>query len=117
MKTIEIANRLVELCRNGDYQTCYEELFSPDVESFEPESSDTPYSKGLTKIGEKGKVWAEHMQEFHDSKVSDPIAAGNFFSCTIMADYTLKGGQRIKMEEVCVYEVKDGKIIKEIFYY
>jgi hypothetical protein len=31
MTTQEIADRLVELCRAGDYDTCYDELFSDDV--------------------------------------------------------------------------------------
>jgi len=29
MTTTEIANRLVELCRKGDFTACYEELYSP----------------------------------------------------------------------------------------
>jgi hypothetical protein len=32
-------------------------------------------------------------------------------------DATFKGGGRTKMDEICVYEVKDGKIVKEQFFY
>ena len=34
MTTKEIANRLAELCRNGDFETAQKELFSEDAVSF-----------------------------------------------------------------------------------
>jgi len=35
----------------------------------------------------------------------------------MMIDYTNKDDERRKMEEICVYEVNDGKIILEQFFY
>jgi hypothetical protein len=32
-------------------------------------------------------------------------------------DLTFKGGQRVKMEQVCVQEWKDNEIVKERFYH
>jgi hypothetical protein len=32
-------------------------------------------------------------------------------------DVTMKGQGRSKMDEIAVYEVKDGKIVKEQFFY
>jgi ketosteroid isomerase-like protein len=32
-------------------------------------------------------------------------------------DVTMKGGQRMKMDEVCVFKVKDGKIVSEEFFF
>jgi hypothetical protein len=32
-------------------------------------------------------------------------------------DVTMKGQDRAKMDEIVVYEVKDGKIVKEQFFY
>lgn len=117
MSTQEIANRLVELCRQGDWETCYKELYSPDVWSIEPEGAMGGKVQGLEAIAEKGKKWNEMMEEFHGSEVGDPVVAGNHFSMTMMMDATFKGVGREKMEEVCVYEVKDGKIVKEQFFY
>jgi len=34
-----------------------------------------------------------------------------------MLDATMKGMGRMKLEEICVFEVKDGKIISEQFFY
>jgi predicted ester cyclase len=43
--------------------------------------------------------------------------AGDYFSIAWMMDITMKGQGRVKMEEVCVYKVKDGKIVWEQFFY
>jgi hypothetical protein len=32
-------------------------------------------------------------------------------------DVTMKGQGRMNMDEIAVYEVKDGKIVKEQFFY
>jgi len=32
-------------------------------------------------------------------------------------DVTMKGMGRVKMEEVCVYKVKDGKVVSEQFFF
>lgn len=117
MTVEQIANRLVELYRKGDYATCYSELYSPEVESIEPKSSPIHYVKGLFAIAEKGKMWNEQMEEFHGSFIGDPIVCGKHFSCAMMIDAKLKGQGRQKMEEICVYEVENEKIVKEIFHY
>ena len=56
-------------------------------------------------------------EEVHDWKVSDPLIADGYFSCTMMNDVTLKGIGRIQSTELCVYEVKDGKIVSERFFH
>lgn len=117
MNTQEIANRLVELCRQGDYQTCYKELYSPEVWSIEPESMPNNKIQGMEALAEKGKKWNEMMEEFHGSEMGEPVVAGNHFSLRMMYDATFKDRGREKMEEICVYEVKDGKIVKEQFFY
>ena len=53
----------------------------------------------------------------HGVQVSEPLVAGNFFACTISLDSTLKGQERSRMDEVAVYEVRNGKIISEQFFY
>ena len=57
------------------------------------------------------------MEEFHGAAIGDPIVSGNHFSCSMMMDATFKETGRERMDEICVYEVKDGKIVKEQFFY
>ena len=117
MTTQEIANRLVELCRKGDYSTCYEELYSPDVWSIEPKGAMNEKVQGMEGIQMKGKQWNENMLEFHGSSIGEPIIADNHFAVTMMYDATFKDRGRSKSEEICLYEVKEGKIVKEQFFY
>lgn len=117
MNTQEVANRLVELCRQGDYETCYKELYAEDCWSIEPEGAPTPPVQGMAAIAEKGKRWNEMMEEFHGSEIGEPIVGDKHFSVTMMMDATFKERGREKMNEICVYEVKEGKIVKEQFFY
>jgi len=117
MTTQEIANRLVELCRNGQSDQAYKELFAKDAVAVEPAKWNVPDTKGLDALLEKSKKWTENISEFHGSSVSDPIIAGDHFALTMMVDVTTKDRGRSKMEEICVYEVENGKIVKEQFFH
>ena len=120
MNTQEIANRLVELCRAGKFDQVYDELFAADAENIEmPAMADGPLgnAKGLAAIKRKGEVWAEGIEEMHGGSVGEPIVAGNWFALPMSMDVTFKGRGRMAMEELCVYHVRDGKIVREQFFY
>ena len=53
----------------------------------------------------------------HGGFTGAPQVAGNYFSVAMGMDCTMKGAGRIKMDEIAVYEVKDGKIVKEQFFF
>ena len=117
MTTQQIADRLVELCRKGDFENAQKELFSGDAISIEPEASSgfEKETKGLKAILEKGEKFASMVQETHGINVSDPLVVSNSFACTMRMDITMKEHGRMDMQELCVYHVKDGKIISEEF--
>jgi hypothetical protein len=118
MTTKEIAGRLAELCRQGKYETAQKELYSSDAVSLEPAYSPGLQTvKGLDAIIEKGHQFQSMVEAVHSSTVSDPIIAGNTFAVAAVLDITMKGVGRVPMEELAVYEVKDGKIIQEQFFY
>jgi len=117
MNTPEVARRLVGLCRQGAYETAQLELYAADAVSIEPEGSPTPTVKGLEAIVGKGKYFAATF-EVHGGTVSEPVVAGAFFSLSMAIDVTPRaGGERFMMDEICVYEVRDGKIAREQFFY
>ena len=117
MTTKEIALRLVELCNRGEFETAQNELFSNDIISIEP--YDTPEFpaevKGLNNVIAKGHKFEAMTEEMHSISVSDPLVAANSFAITMQMDITMKDKGRMNMAELCVYEVKDGKIISERF--
>jgi hypothetical protein len=118
MKTEEIAKRLVTLCRQSKWEEAQKELFSADALSIEPHATPEfdKETKGLPAIIEKGRKFTAMVETMHSLTISEPMVAGNAFACTMRLDMTMKGQGRMDMAELCVYQVKDGKIVSEQFF-
>ena len=115
--TQEVADFLVSACRKGDFESPIEELYGANIVSIEPEGAQMREAVGKEAVIEKGKQFNEMVEEFHGIEVSDPVVADNFFAVSMKMDVTYKGAPRMTMEEVCLYQVDDGKIIREEFSY
>lgn len=118
MSTPEIAQRLAELCRKGEFETAQKELYAEDVISIEPYATPDfeKETKGLQAIIEKGHKFEAMVEAMHSSSVSEPLIASDAFALTLNMDITMKEKGRMQMEELCVYTVKDGKITSEQFF-
>ncbi|MEP7258708.1 MAG: SnoaL-like domain-containing protein [Flavitalea sp.] len=118
MTTQEIATRLSQLCRKGEFETAQKELFADDVISIEPYAANgfEKETKGLANIFKKGLQFAETTEKLHGIKVSEPIVTNQSFAFILDMDVTMKKGGRMNMAELCVYKVKDGKVISEEFF-
>ncbi|HLY70845.1 MAG TPA: SnoaL-like domain-containing protein [Puia sp.] len=118
MKTEQIAKRLAELCTKGEIETAQKELFSKDAISIEPQGTpDFPReTKGLEAIIEKGHRFESMTEKVYGITTSEPLVTGNSFALKLSMDMTMKGKKREKMEELCVYNVKDDKIVSEQFF-
>jgi ketosteroid isomerase-like protein len=118
MSTKEIAKKLKKLCEQGDFHTAQKELFAKDAVSIEPMASQgfEKETHGLDAIVKKGKQWEDMVSEKHSMEVSDPMIAGNTFAVTMRMEVTMKDKKRTDMTELCVYHVKDGKIVSEQFF-
>ena len=118
MTTQEVADRLYELFEEGKWKEAQEELFSQDAKSIEPPNSPGLHSvEGLDNIKKKGEMFESMVEEMHGGYTSKPLVAGNFIAFAMGMDCTMKGAGRMKMDEVAVYEVRDGKIVKEQFFF
>ena len=120
MDTKQIANRLVELCRAGQFDAAQEELFAADAQNIEmPEMAEGPLgnASGLDAIRRKSAAWNQGLEQVHAIKISDPLVAGNWFTLTMSMDITLKERGRMAIDEVCVYQVRNGRIVREQFFY
>lgn len=117
MLTSQIADRLVELCRNGQFEAAWTELYADDAISIEPEGSPSGVAEGLDEIRQKGEEFMASVETLHGIEVSEPLVAGNFFSLSMVLDVSFKDKGRVRMEEICVYEVDDGRIVSEQFFY
>ena len=118
MTTKEVADRLVEICRAGKIEDAQNELFAQDAVSIEPNDTMGPKeTKGLDAIKKKGEMFNSMLEEFHGSTISDPVVAGNYFSLSWDMDAKMKDQERMMMSEICLYRVKDGKIVSEEFFF
>ena len=118
MTTKEIANRLVEMCRNGQVEEAKEELFSKDIISLEPREGLLPKEiKGMDAVRKKAELFVSHVENFYGSIISDPIIAGDYFSVAWESDLQMKDEVRKTNSELCVYKTSAGKIISEQFFY
>ncbi|GGB14427.1 hypothetical protein GCM10011511_42810 [Puia dinghuensis] len=118
MTTTEIANRLCELCAQGNFEGAQKELYADDAVSIEAHATPDfqQETKGLEGIIEKGRKWGSMVEEYHGMKVSQPLVGENSFAVTMFMDVTMKGQGRMGMTELCVYNVKDGKVVSEQFF-
>jgi hypothetical protein len=118
LTTQEVANRFYELAKLGNWDRIQEELFARDAKSIEPAHAQGLKSvSGMDNLKEKARQWEAMIEKTHGGYCNEPQVAGNYFSCTMGADITMKGQGRVMMDEVAVYEVKDGKITAEQFFY
>ena len=118
--TIEIANTLVEMCRQGKNHDAIRELYAEDVVSVEagvPSPEMSPVATGRDAVLAKGEWWMNN-HEIHDAQVTGPWPNGDQFIVTYKYDVTFKpAARRFVMEEAALYTVKDGKISHEAFFY
>lgn len=120
MTTQEVADKFYQLAQSNQWDQIQDDLYSEDAESVEPpkaEAQGLRNVKGKDAIKQKGKDFSNMVEEMHGGYCSKPVVAGNFFSAAMGIDATYKGMGRSQMDEIAVYEVKDGKIVKEQFFY
>lgn len=118
MTTQEVANRFHELAQSGAWEQIQNELFAENAKSVEPAHSPGLQTvEGMDAIREKGKKFGEMVEEMHGGYSNEPVVGGSHFALAMGMDVTMKGMGRMKMDEIAVYEVKDGKIVKEQFFY
>lgn len=117
MTTQEVANRLIELCRKGQILESQQELFADNVTSHEPVHTPNHTTIGKEAVMAKGRQFVSMIEERHSGSFEDPIVAGNYFSFVCKLDATLKDRGRINWDEICVFGVKDGKVVSEQFFY
>jgi hypothetical protein len=117
MTTREIAERLVVLCRQGLFEAAHRELFDTEAISIEPYATPTfpQQTNGLSAILEKGETFTAMIEEVHSISVSDPLVAGSSFACAMTLDLTIKSHGRLNIDELCIYEVRGGRITSEQF--
>src|SRR5262249_8369961 len=119
MTPIEVGKKLVALCKEGKFQDCLKALYSKDIVSIEAAAMpNMPQEmRGIEAVTQKNKWW-EDNHEVHSAKVDGPFPHGDRFAVRFTFDVTNKPSkQRMTMDEIPLYNVKDGKVVREEFFY
>jgi ketosteroid isomerase-like protein len=117
----EIAQTLAEYCRNGQEAKGLAELYHADavsVEAFAQPEGGNRETHGVEGI--RGKhAWWNSAFEVHEAHVDGPYPHGDDrFALIFELDATFRqSGEKSHMKEIGLYTVKDGKIVREEFYY
>ncbi len=115
-----IGEKLVAFCREGRNLESVETLYADDVASVEAaEGPGGPrVTEGKEKVKGKNQWWVEN-HEIHSASVEGPFPHGDDrFAVIFDYDVTNKpSGNRMAMKEVGVFHVKDGKVVREEFFY
>ena len=118
MTTQEVAARFHELAQQEKWFEIQDELFAADVRSIDPpESPYMGYAEGKADVRRKGEEFVSKIEAVYSSLTTAPIVTGNHFAVGRELDMTVRPHGRIQLNEIMLYEVKDGKIISEQFFY
>jgi hypothetical protein len=118
MTTREVAKRFNELAQQEKWFEIQDEFFADNVKSIDPENSPYfGYAEGKTAVRKKGEDFVKRIEAVHRVYTSEPIVTGNHFAVAREKDITVQGHGRIQINEIMMYEVKDGEIISEQFFY
>ena len=108
------------MCRAGQFDRAFDELYDDAACSIEVagRSADAVgEAKGLAAIKRKSKKFREQTFEVKSVLVSDPLIAGPFFTVAMHLNAIGKEGTPKALKEVCVYEVRNDKIVREQFFF
>jgi hypothetical protein len=118
LTTEEVAAAFNELAQQEKWFEIQDIFFSDNVKSIEP--PDSPYfqyAEGKATVRKKADDFVKKIRDFHGAYTTLPVVAGNHFAVGRGMEITVEGFGRIKIDQIMLYEVKDGRILSEQFFY
>jgi hypothetical protein len=113
---LEVAQAVVALARAGKLDEVEAVWLAPSLVSVEGLGASMAWS-GKKNVLAKYRAW-EADNEVHAMDVEGPWVGATGFAVKYKIDVSQKStGQRSQMEEIAVYTVKDGKIVREEFHF
>ncbi|MDQ6480516.1 SnoaL-like domain-containing protein [Dyadobacter sp. LHD-138] len=118
MTTQKVAARFRALAQQEKWFEIQDEFFADHVRSMDPENSPYfGYAEGKSTVRKKGEDLVKRIEVAHRLYTTEPIVSGNHFTVGRETDITVQGLGRIQINQIMLYEVKDGQIVLEQFFY
>lgn len=110
-----LAYKLVEMCNELKNFDVMEQMYADDIVSVEPSGTATA---GKQAVIEKSRQWAA-ANDIHSETVKGPFFHGRdrFATQTTFKVTRKDTGENATLDEITIYTVKDGKLIREEFYF
>lgn len=116
MNTRELATAFTDMLKAGNLEDAVQ-FNSPDIVSIEAMEGPMAEVRGTDAVKAKSDWWYG-AHEVHSVETFGPFINGDRFALRFYMDVTNReSGQRMQMEEIGLYTVKDGKIVEERFFY
>lgn len=113
MDTREHVMQLTEMVRTGRAEEAYRTYYAPDVQM--QENNEAPRTSVQASIDRQNQATAGvTVNEFAPRSIT---VDGDRAAIEWVIDITAPDGSRVHIEEVAVQTWKDGKIVRERFYY
>ncbi len=117
MDTRAIAADVVALSKAGNLDGIGSKYWADGIVSIEAMDGPMGRMEGKAAVAGKG-VWWNGAHDVHSVETYGPWVNGDQFSVRWVMDVTQKeSGNRMTMDEIALYTVKDGKIVEERFFY
>ena len=117
LNTKQIAQQLVSLLKEKKFLEAQSQLFTQDASSHEPKPFSDRSACGLTAIMQKEELFLASIKEWKTFEITKPIISNDHFSIGMKANLILKNDREVSLDEIIVYQVEEGKIANEFFYY
>ena len=104
---------LNQLIRQGKALEAFEKFYAEEIVMIENDQA----TEGKAANREREQQFFGSIQEVHDASIGPSAVSGDTSFCQQFFDATFKDGNRVKMDEVSVRTWKDGKVVRERFFY
>ncbi len=111
--TATLDAELNAMIRQGKSLEAFERFYADDVVMMENDEA----FEGKEVNRKREQEFFGSVKEVHEAGIGATAVNGDISFCEQFFDITFKDGNRMKMQEVAVRTWRDGKIIKERFYY
>lgn len=113
---MELGQQLVALFNQGKADAWVRGVWSPAIESIEGVGMNMGW-RGVKAVEAKNAEWMK-THVLHGGRAEGPYVGSSGFSVKMTIDIEdTTNGKRVTMQEIGVYTVKNGKIIREEFMY
>ncbi|MFN7175388.1 MAG: SnoaL-like domain-containing protein [Thermaurantiacus sp.] len=116
MEIREVAEAFANLLKADRFDEAAIRFWHEDIATYEAMPGDFAEVHGRAANLEKAKWWYDN-HHVHETRVDGPWVNGDQFALRMAIDVTPKGGERMQMDEIVLYTVRDGKVAEERYLY